>query len=234
MGRWVTPDAPFADQHLLNPQSWNLYMYAANRPTSLIDTDGKEVKETPKTVTYDVHGKTAAEAHANALAVSGLKAPESGDPMMGSTQSRMQITNMVIKSENEGYEGLAVTDVETVKSADVNLTQTTTMPNWVEQNQASPEDQAAWNNEMSSLKEHEDGHGDINRQGAHELDKSLPGTKGVGGGSTAAQAHTAANKKLSAAIKQKETANQQNTQKRNADYDQKTQHGLKQHEDQKQ
>jgi RHS repeat-associated protein len=234
LGRWVTPDAPFADQHLLNPQSWNLYMYAANRPTSLIDTDGREVKETRKTVTYDVHGKTAAEAHANALAVSGLKAPESGEPMMGSTQSRMQITNMVIKSENEGYEGLAVTDVETVKSADVNLTQTTTMPNWVEQNQASPEDQAAWNNEMSSLKEHEDGHGDINRQGAHELDKSLPGTKGVGGGSTAAQAHAAANKKLSASIKQKETANQQNTQKRNADYDQKTQHGLKQHEDQKQ
>jgi hypothetical protein len=44
MGRFITPDAPFADQHLRNPQSWNLYMYAGDRPTSLIDTDGREVR----------------------------------------------------------------------------------------------------------------------------------------------------------------------------------------------
>jgi RHS repeat-associated protein len=233
LGRWVTPDAPFADQHLQNPQSWNLYMYAANRPTSLIDTDGREVKETVKTVTYDVHGKTAAEAHANALATSGLKAPESGEAMMGVTKGSTQIINIVQTSQNEGYEGLAVTDVETVKSADVKLDQTITMPNWVDQNQASPEDQAAWNTEMSGLKEHEDGHVEINSQGAHELDKSLPGTKGVGGGSTAAQAHAAANKKLGAALSKKGKDEAAKTGQRQVDYDKKTDHGRKQHEEQK-
>ena len=44
MGRWTSPDNPFADQHLRTPQSWNLYMYVGDRPTSLIDTNGREVK----------------------------------------------------------------------------------------------------------------------------------------------------------------------------------------------
>src|SRR5579859_6561934 len=50
LGRWISADLPFTDQHLQNPQSWNLYMYAANRPASLIDTDGREVKETVKRI----------------------------------------------------------------------------------------------------------------------------------------------------------------------------------------
>jgi RHS repeat-associated protein len=32
MGRWTTPDLPFADQHVENPQSWNLYNYVQNNP----------------------------------------------------------------------------------------------------------------------------------------------------------------------------------------------------------
>ena len=207
-------------------------MYAANRPTSLIDSDGREVKETVKTVTYDVHGKTPSEAQANALATSKMKSSD-GEPMMGTTQASMGITNLKVASENEGYDGLAVTDVETVKSADVKLDQTITMPNWVKENRAGPEDQATWKTAMSELKEHEDGHVEINRQGAHELDKSLPGTKGVGGGSTAAQAHAAANKKLGAALSKKNKDEAARTAQRQVDYDKKTDHGRKQHEEQK-
>jgi RHS repeat-associated protein len=41
-GRWTSPDQPFADQHLEDPQSWNLYGYVRNRPLNMIDTDGRQ------------------------------------------------------------------------------------------------------------------------------------------------------------------------------------------------
>ncbi len=50
MGRWLSPDKPFADQHPANPQSWNLYSYVRNNPLTSIDTDGQvtiEVKYNP-------------------------------------------------------------------------------------------------------------------------------------------------------------------------------------------
>jgi RHS repeat-associated protein len=50
MGRWMSPDKPFADQHPANPQSWNLYSYVRNNPLSSIDTNGQvtiEVKYNP-------------------------------------------------------------------------------------------------------------------------------------------------------------------------------------------
>ncbi len=40
MGRFVSPDAPFADQHIGDPQSWNLYSYVRNRPLNFVDHDG--------------------------------------------------------------------------------------------------------------------------------------------------------------------------------------------------
>jgi RHS repeat-associated protein len=40
-GRWTSPDAPFADQHPENPQSWNLYGYVRNNPLNSIDPDGR-------------------------------------------------------------------------------------------------------------------------------------------------------------------------------------------------
>jgi RHS repeat-associated protein len=32
MGRWMSPDLPFADQDPVNPQSWNLFVYVRNNP----------------------------------------------------------------------------------------------------------------------------------------------------------------------------------------------------------
>jgi RHS repeat-associated protein len=41
-GRFTSPDAPFADQHLEEPQTWNLYAYVANNPLRYIDADGRQ------------------------------------------------------------------------------------------------------------------------------------------------------------------------------------------------
>jgi RHS repeat-associated protein len=43
-GRFISPDAPFADQHVGDPQSWNLYAYVRNRPLIHIDADGRETR----------------------------------------------------------------------------------------------------------------------------------------------------------------------------------------------
>jgi uncharacterized protein RhaS with RHS repeats len=41
MGRFTSPDAPFADQKSEDPQSWNLYNYVGNNPLSHVDEDGR-------------------------------------------------------------------------------------------------------------------------------------------------------------------------------------------------
>jgi len=43
LGRFTSADAPFADQHQENPQSWNLYQYGYNNPLSNLDVDGRSV-----------------------------------------------------------------------------------------------------------------------------------------------------------------------------------------------
>ncbi|HLA11361.1 MAG TPA: RHS repeat-associated core domain-containing protein, partial [Pyrinomonadaceae bacterium] len=40
-GRFVSADAPFADQFPQNPQSWNLYSYTRNNPVRVADKDGR-------------------------------------------------------------------------------------------------------------------------------------------------------------------------------------------------
>src|ERR1700753_1288492 len=39
-GRWMSPDAPLADQHVGEPQTWGLYICARNNPLRFVDTDG--------------------------------------------------------------------------------------------------------------------------------------------------------------------------------------------------
>jgi RHS repeat-associated protein len=43
-GRFTSPDAPFADQHPENPQSWNLYSYTRNNPLKYIDRQGEAIE----------------------------------------------------------------------------------------------------------------------------------------------------------------------------------------------
>jgi RHS repeat-associated protein len=40
-GRFTSPDAPFADQHADDPQSWILYAYVGNNPLKYVDPTGQ-------------------------------------------------------------------------------------------------------------------------------------------------------------------------------------------------
>jgi RHS repeat-associated protein len=44
MGRFMSPDEPFADFDPNNPQSWNLYGYVRNNPLTNTDPDGNSVR----------------------------------------------------------------------------------------------------------------------------------------------------------------------------------------------
>lgn len=39
--RWTSPDAPFEDNRLEDPQSWNLYRYSSNNPVNRFDPNGE-------------------------------------------------------------------------------------------------------------------------------------------------------------------------------------------------
>ncbi len=41
LGRFMSPDEIFADQHSADPQTWNLYSYTRNNPLKLIDPTGR-------------------------------------------------------------------------------------------------------------------------------------------------------------------------------------------------
>jgi len=53
LGRFTSPDKPFADQHNYDPQSWNLYAYAGNNPLRFIDTNGRVKKDANGNVIFE-------------------------------------------------------------------------------------------------------------------------------------------------------------------------------------
>ncbi len=42
LGRFVSPDAPFADQFASAPQSWSLYGYVRDNPLRFLDPTGRK------------------------------------------------------------------------------------------------------------------------------------------------------------------------------------------------
>jgi predicted secreted Zn-dependent protease len=97
----------------------------------------------------------------------------------------------------------------------------------VEQSQASPEDQAAWNTAQAGLKAHEERHAQINREAAQKLDKALPGMSGIGGAPTSAKAFKNAAAQLTQKLSQtvRTVSAERNT--RQKQYDDTTDHGRK-------
>jgi len=51
-GRFTSPDPPMFDQHVEDPQSWNLYSYSRNNPLRFVDPTGSTC-QTSGALTYD-------------------------------------------------------------------------------------------------------------------------------------------------------------------------------------
>lgn len=87
MGRWMSPDAPFADQHPDNPQSWNMYSYTRNNPLSAVDPDGRAVEvltalalqRVQSTVPADVRSQVTADKNGmlNRASIDAIKSTDS-------------------------------------------------------------------------------------------------------------------------------------------------------------
>jgi len=223
-GSFTTSDPQLADwQRLVDPQQLNMYAYARGNPLRFGDDTGEEVIEKIITKTYEVHGKTAAEAMDNAKKTSGMRS-EDGEAMTGMTKANMTATD--VKADGVTVPNLVggfFSEVK-VESANVNLEQTTTTPEWSERDQAPAEEQQAWDKSMQDLKEHEAGHQEINREAAQKADSSLPGARGSATGQTPQEAVDKATKN---AVQPKVDRATQQANEQNKEYDKKTDHGRK-------
>lgn len=217
MGRWMSPDKPFADQHVANPQSWNLYSYTRNNPLRFVDEDGQIVVETRDTTYYQVSGATASEAMGNA------NQHFSGE-FGGMTTSHTDFTYQFSRTPSQNGDS-SFTVKDTVTSDVVTLKQTVELPKWDGYDKATPEEQKAWDASVGKLQGHETDHENINRAGADALDKALPGTSASATGKNLDPTAKAADNKLKTAVNDKAATNQQQTNQNNQHLDACTNHG---------
>ncbi len=149
--------------------------------------------------------------------------------MMGDTHVSMNYK--VVDEDIKVMSGNQLVDANasvTVTKSEVDLTITTSLPQWAEYDSASPEDKKVWDDSIASLTAHEDGHKAIAEKGAHALDKALAGTHAAANGKTTTAARQAAQQKVNQQVKAK--ANQQfdKTKKEQEQYDKCTGHGANQ------
>jgi RHS repeat-associated protein len=217
LGRWTSPDRPFADQHRGDPQSWNIYAYARNNPLRFIDEDGLAVIESKEIKYYTVTGKTAQQAVDQAR-------NHFGKNVAGLTSFRMQIVNPQQKVGAAPKEGGGFTGKAELTRADVKLDQTVELPKWQSSN---PAEQAAFDHVVDVLQKHEDEHVQINRDEADKLDKSLPGTTGTGEGQSGQEAAQNAYNDMFGKASQKQHDAKADADTKNEDLDKKTNRGTK-------
>lgn len=104
----------------------------------------------------------------------------------------------------------------TIRSVTVHVVGDILMPDWAEEKQASAEEQSEWRAMYAALKRHEDGHIQHGREFALLLKERL---LGIG---------TAPCAQLESRAKQEYTQLHENLQRRDAEYDRRTDHGLRQ------
>jgi RHS repeat-associated protein len=227
--RFTAADPHLTDsQRMRDPQQLNMYSYARNNPLRFGDDDGQDVKETIVQKPYTVHGSTASAAVANAQQTSGFKS-ETGEAMTAETNASMRVVYKDVSVEvTPGTEATGSTAFLEVKSADVILKQTITMPTWAERDSASPGEQQAWDQGVAKLQKHEEGHAEINRQSAQQLDKQIPGTTGYGTGKTPGEAQQKANNQMNNKVRKELQQNVNQTKNKQREYDKKTDHGRNQ------
>jgi len=57
LGRFTSPDRPFADQKPRDPQSWNLYSYVTNNPLRFVDPTGMVKRDATGQIIFTPQGK---------------------------------------------------------------------------------------------------------------------------------------------------------------------------------
>jgi RHS repeat-associated protein len=222
LGRFASPDKPFADQHVANPQSWNLYAYTRNNPLRFVDDDGQVVHESRDTIYYTVSGATANDA------LDSANHHFSGD-LAGMTNSSLTFHYDIAHTAARNDDGSITVDA-TVKGGDslvIDLHQTVELPKWDGYDKATPEEQKAWDQSTGQLKAHEAEHESINRAGADALDSALPGTSATATGKSPGPTAAAADNKVKSAVNDKAASNQQATNDKNQHLDACTSHGTK-------
>ena len=229
MGRFLSPDwstkqEPVPYSKLDNPQSLNLYSYVFNNPLSNLDSDGHVVDQKPTVyVYYPVSGATASEALGQA---NSHFTGADGNTYAGMTTPSFSVsytgTDMWTTSNGQS------TDTQTITSDTVTLTNTVQLPQWTGSANASPEEQAAFNQAVGQLKNHEDQHVGDNRAAADTLDKSLPGTTGTATAPTLPAAKAGAAAQVQSQVDAKDKAAGADMANRAATRDANTDHGRKQ------
>ena len=149
-----------------------------------------------------------------------------GGGYRGNTEANMGVGDYKFDYSYQ-TKGSTTTVTDTLTSADVNLSVTTTLPTWDGYSGASGAEQKQWDQLAGGLSEHENGHKTIAEQGANALDKSLPGTKSTATGSNLPDAQKNADTALGQKVEQKHQDAVNTTQNNQNDYDKRTDHGAK-------
>lgn len=78
MGRFTSPDKPFADQNPHAPQSWILYSYTRNNPLKCVDVDGYAITYADKglQIMGERHRRTSASYNTRLSGFEGARSPD--------------------------------------------------------------------------------------------------------------------------------------------------------------
>ncbi len=88
-GRFGSPDVPLVDQHVEDPQSWNLYSYARNNPQLFVDPTGQRIQ---------IHGDTEEERQKGLEALtSNLRKEAKSRVSIGSEKDKNGVTRYFVK-----------------------------------------------------------------------------------------------------------------------------------------
>jgi predicted secreted Zn-dependent protease len=169
-----------------------------------------------------VQGKTASEAWSNAESQAktlhkGGKVGETGwvyDTNVGTSWS----------APAKGADGNYTTDIKTT-SVDVTVTITVDTPKWEGYDKATPEEQKKWDDSLTQLKDHEEGHVEIATAGGTPVGNAVLGATATGSGKTPQQSIEDAKKNLLSAQTVNYDKARAEVQKQSDTYDQRTQHG---------
>ena len=237
MARFMSVDLMLVDKkRVIDPQRLNMLVYARNNPTRYDDPDGADPRDKVNDGvhvevyhrTYPVQGYSANNANDNAQ-----KAGYADPGYSGITKPDITVKVEISVGNPTGNSTDGYTATATATAVDVSGTITVWTPEWLGEGSANQGEKATWEIGKATLNEHENGHVDIDKQGAQQLHDSLKGTTATGKGKTPNDAVNNAQKAEKQKLDQKTQQNHKDVYDKNADYDRRTRHGKRQYKPQK-